>query len=296
MSKQVYTVTKEGIEYLCGLINKIVTLPSDVIDNLNLADNTTFSSTKIDVLINQALLDANTHAEELCNALTKLTCEKTTVQPTLDNSELNIIYLFSDNGNAPFEQYLKISETELIDMGSTSVSLNNYLTATQIASTYAKKIDLDTLTTEVTNIKSDFNIHKDDTDIHVTKELKDKILTTDSITTTISSSSTDSEVPTAKAVNTKLDDKLDKTTFNNSSLFKNIKASNINITNANDLPQGFSTAYNIANAPTSTWNCYLTMCHDDSNSFKTQLAFTVGMSNFYIRSCNNGTWDNWTKK
>ena len=174
MSKQLYTVSKEGLEYLCGLINKIITLPSDVIDNLNLSDITTFSSTKIDALINQTLLDANTHAEELCNALIKLTCKKTTVQPTLDNSELNIIYLFSSDGNAPFEQYLKISDTELIDMGSTSISLNDYLTVTDAVSTYAKKVDLDTLTTEVTNIKSDLNTHKNDTDIHVTTSDKEK--------------------------------------------------------------------------------------------------------------------------
>ena len=30
---------------------------------------------------------ANTHAEAICNALTKLTAQKTTVKPTLSNSE-----------------------------------------------------------------------------------------------------------------------------------------------------------------------------------------------------------------
>ena len=200
MSKQLYTVSKEGLEYLCGLINKIITLPSDVIDNLNLADNTTFSSTKINALINQTLLDANTHAEELCNALTKLTCKKTTVQPTLDNSELNIIYLFSSDGNAPYEQYLKISDTELIDMGSTSINLNDYLTVTDAVNAYAKKVDLDTWTTEVTNIKSDFTTHKNDTDIHTSADEKASYIKKTDIVTTIDSISTNDTVPSAKSV------------------------------------------------------------------------------------------------
>lgn len=200
MSQQLTTLSRESIQFLCGLIRNVSTLPNSVIDNINLANNTTFDSIHITDLINSTLVKANDRAEELCNALTKLTCEKTTTQPTLDNSELNIIYLFSSNGNAPFEQFLKISETELIDMGSTSVSLNDYLTATQIASTYAKQIDLDTLTTEVTNIKSDFTTHKNDADIHTSADEKASYVKKESVATTINTSSTDKQIPSAKAV------------------------------------------------------------------------------------------------
>ena len=143
------TISKEGLEYLCGLINKIVSSPKDLLDDINLATNTTFSSVRIDSLIADTLQQANTHAEALCNALTKLTCEKTTTQPTLSNSEKNVIYLYSADGNAPFHQYLKISDTELIDMGSTSISLNDYLTITDAVATYCKKTDFDALKTEV---------------------------------------------------------------------------------------------------------------------------------------------------
>lgn len=222
-----YTVmSEEAIRYMCGLIRDVVSLPSEIISNINLADNLTFSNIYIKDLVEQCLIDAKDYADLICGSLIKLTCEKTTVQPTLDNSELNIIYLFSSDGNAPFEQYLKISETELIDMGSTSISLNDYLTVTDAVSTYAKKVDLDTLTTEVTNIKSDFATHKNDADIHITSAERTKWdktstdLTThtgdtdihtsatekasyikkESVATTINSSSTDDTVPSAKAV------------------------------------------------------------------------------------------------
>lgn len=149
-----YTVmSEEAIRFLCKCINQVVSLPTDVINNINLSDTQTFSNIHIKNLIDQCLIDANTEAQKLVGALTHLTCEETAVQPTLDNSQVNVIYLYSATGTAPYQQYLKISDTKLIDLGSTSISLSDYLTATQIASTYAKQVDLNTLTDKVNAIK-----------------------------------------------------------------------------------------------------------------------------------------------
>ena len=73
----------------------------------------------------------------------------------MGNSQKNVIYLYSSDGNAPFHQYLKISDTELIDMGNTSISLNDYLTITDAVATYCKKTDFDALKTEVDKVKND---------------------------------------------------------------------------------------------------------------------------------------------
>ena len=154
MSKNVEVLSHEALECLIGIIKQMVTLPKEVIDNLNLSDITTFSSTKIDALLTQTLTDANTHAEELCSTLTKLTCEKTTIQPTLENSSLNIIYLYSADGTAPFQQYLKINTTELIDMGSTDIGLDEYLTITEAVKTYCTITDYETLKNEVIAVKN----------------------------------------------------------------------------------------------------------------------------------------------
>ena len=208
MSLKGTTLSKEGLEYLCGLINKIVSAPKDLLDDINLATNTTFSSVRIDSLIADTLQQANIHAEALCNALTKLTCEKTTTQPTLSNSEKNVIYLYSADGNAPFHQYLKISDTELIDMGSTSISLNDYLTITDAVATYCKKTDFDALKTEVTT-------HTNDTDIHVTTSDKTKWNEVDgkvdktSIITAKDNLARDDQVYSAKTMNIELDKKAD---------------------------------------------------------------------------------------
>lgn len=292
MSKQLYTVSKEGLEYLCGLINKIVTLPSDVISDITLSTNKTMSSVKIDKLIEQCLKDANDKAIELVNALTHLTCEKTTVQPTLDNSGLNIIYLYSSDGNAPFEQYLKISETELIDMGSTSISLNDYLTVTDAVNTYAKKVDLDTLTTEVTNIKSDFTTHKNDADIHTSADEKASYVKKTDITTTIDSTSTDDEVPSAKSVYDKLINKLDNTiilrTANEVNSFDKVYQSFI-------IQPSVADEIGLPSLPSSTWFC-IHYSHFKGFKYPSQIAFEyAGLERIMYRTCGNGVWSNWRK-
>ena len=143
------TLTSEALSYLVGLIRDISGLDTKLIDDLNIKSNGSYSSLKISQLVDQALKDSKEYSDLLCSSLIKLTCEKTTTKPTLSNSEKNVIYLYSADGNAPFDQYLKISDTELIDMGSTSISLNDYLTITDAVATYCKKTDFDTLKTEV---------------------------------------------------------------------------------------------------------------------------------------------------
>lgn len=154
MSRTYTTMSREGYTYLCSIIKQVVSLPTDVIDNYNLATNTTYSSTKIKSIVDQTLIEAKDYASELCSALVKLECRKTTTQPTLENSDINIIYLYSADGNAPFQQYLKISETELIDMGSTNISLDEYLTTVQAAATYVTQTDFNVVTSEVNTIKN----------------------------------------------------------------------------------------------------------------------------------------------
>ena len=238
MAKQFYTLSLDSIKLLTGLIRDLASV-SEGIDNLHLADDKTFSNIHIKDLIDKCLQDANTEAEKLVGALTHLTCEETTVQPTLDNSEVNVIYLYSADGNAPYQQYLKISDTKLVDLGNTSISLTDYIKAADVAKDYATKTELkavtdkigtttltttaQTLTGSIEEVKG---IAEQGALLTVTKTQYDQLVAgqtvnidgkdytydsntyyvvkddSDSITVTnsISSSSTDSEVPTALAV------------------------------------------------------------------------------------------------
>ena len=137
MAQKYTTISKDGISYLCSCINQLASV-SEAINNTNLADDKVFSNLYTKKLIDKCLEDGNTEAQKLVGALTYLTCEKTTVQPTLDNSSINVIYLYSATGNAPYQQYLKINETELIDMGSTD---DNFATMDKVNEEIDKKIE-----------------------------------------------------------------------------------------------------------------------------------------------------------
>ena len=220
MAKQFYTLSLDSIKLLTGLIRDLASV-SEGIDNLHLADDKTFSNIHIKNLIDKCLQDANAEAQKLVGALTHLTCEETTVQPTLDNSEINVIYLYSADGNAPYQQYLKISDTKLVDLGSTSISLTNYLTSTEIARDYVSKLNFDALKTTVDKKvdKADIvdNLTSTDTDKPLSanqgKVLKDEVdlkandsdvVKKTDIVTTIDNTSTDDTIPSTKAVYDKI--------------------------------------------------------------------------------------------
>ena len=195
MSKTGCIISHEGIEYLCGLIRDINGLDTNLIDDINIKTNGSWSSVHTKNMIDQSLTDSKEYVDKLIGALNKLSSKKTTVQPTLNNSEFNVIYLYSSSGSAPFDQYLKIgtndSDAELVSLGSTNIDLTDYLTITDAVATYCKKTDFDALKTEVTNLKTkvgtdtlnttsqdlssgvnelktDLTTHTNDTDIHIT--------------------------------------------------------------------------------------------------------------------------------
>ena len=203
MGKNYEVLSQEAISYMCGLLRNMASV-ADGIDDLNLKTDGTFSSVKIDNLIKQVLSDGKDYADQICASLVKLTCQKTTVQPTLDNSEINVIYLYSADGNAPFEQWLKISDTELIDMGSTTISLDNYYDKATVDNKFSLKtsvedivnvIGTDTLSTTATTLKGAINEVKGIADGKVDKT---------SIVTALGDSVTDDQVTSALLAKTEL--------------------------------------------------------------------------------------------
>ena len=152
-------IKKEALEYILGLI-KNTSKVSEGINDTDVQTSSTFSSYKIDQLLDKLKEDCNDFTKNLIGSIIKLTCQKTTEEPTLDNSDINVIYLYSPDGNPPFEQYLKISEDQLIDLGNTNVSLNEYLTTAKADKTYATLVNLNTANALI-------NAHIGDKTIHV---------------------------------------------------------------------------------------------------------------------------------
>ena len=203
MANNYQILSEDAIKYLCGLIRDLASV-SEGIDNINLADDKTFSNIYIKNLIDKCLEDANAEAEKLVGALTHLTCEETAIQPTLDNSEINVIYLYSANGNPPYQQFLKISEDKLVDLGSTSISLEDYIKAADVAKDYATKVELKAVTDKIgttTLTTTDTTITGA---IEEVKGIADGKVDKTSIVTALGDSVTDDQVTSALLTKTEL--------------------------------------------------------------------------------------------
>ena len=151
MSKQVYTVTKEGIEYVCSLINQIVTLPSDVIDDLNIATNTTYSSYKLNVDLNNLETNINDRTDKLIASLNKLSKKIITTESEIVD-ENTLYLLLIDSTNNVYQQWLLIDGSPVM-VGTTEMSLDSVYTKDEADVKFGLKTVSDTLVTEVTEIK-----------------------------------------------------------------------------------------------------------------------------------------------
>ena len=150
--KNGYVFNKDSIEYLCKIVRNVATTP-EIISDLALASNSTFSSVKIDSLIKQAIQDSNDHTDRVVSALTRLVVEKIDFAPTLDNTKtkINSLLLYSANNDTNFHQYLRL-ENELLDLGTTSIDLSSYYTITQADSKFVLKTDYDSLVDAINDI------------------------------------------------------------------------------------------------------------------------------------------------
>ena len=213
------TVSAETWDYMKTFIN------DDIISGTH-----GYSSAKIYAEIQSAIQTAKDYTlEKVANSSTGSYVIANGTDEVVDDKHL---FLISNGSN--YDIYALVNGTPT-KIGDTSVSLNGLLTEANAESTYLKQADATATYATITTtdgLRTDLNNHTGDTDIHVTKELKDKLVTTDDLgdyaktadlptprtddeiktladgqinakmTTTINSSSTDTQVPSAKSVYT----------------------------------------------------------------------------------------------
>lgn len=203
------TLTPEALKWLCSVINQTVNLPNNTINDISIQSTTSYSSLHIDKLLRQLQTDCEDYTNDVVSALQKLVAERVDFEPTIDNTtdKINTILLYSANNDNVYTQYLRLSD-ELVNLGDTSISLDLYMEKVEALATFVKQTDFDILKTEVANIKTDIGT----TDIsnigdgtikgsidNLNSNLGKKVDKTD-IVDTINSTSTDKQIPSAKAV------------------------------------------------------------------------------------------------
>ena len=231
-----YTTTSlEATKYLCGLIRDLASV-SEGIDDINLRSDGTFSSVMIDTLIKKCLEDANEYTEKLVANLSRLELKLVTNESEI--TQPNILYLFKPDGATSYNQYVVIEGNKVL-LGTCDIDMAQYLKIADASKTYATKTELKAVTDKIgtttltttaqtltgsieevkgiaeqgallTVTKTQYNelvaggtVNIDGKDYtydsntyYVVKDDSDTIVTTPSI----NSSSTNSEVPTALAV------------------------------------------------------------------------------------------------
>ena len=176
MSKTGCIISHEGIEYLCGLIRDINVLDTKLIDDINIKSNGTFSSVRINTLLNALKTDCNDFANSLVSNLSRL--ELKVVTNEADMIEHNKLYLIKKSGETSYSQYVIVTNDSGVDekilLGTTNINMSDYYTITQADNKFVLKTDFDALKTEVTKVKTDLTTHTNDTDIHITTAERDK--------------------------------------------------------------------------------------------------------------------------
>ena len=197
MSKTYTTLSRESINYLCSVIKHTASLSDNIVDDLHLLSNGTFSSVKINTLLNTLKSDCTQYTDTLVANLARLELKLVTNES--DISQPNIMYLYKPDGATSYNQYVVIDGTKVL-LGTCDVEMSDYLKVSDAANKYTLKTDYDILVNEVTDIKDKINTHTDDTDIHTSADEKASYALKADITDTIDSTSTSDKMASAKAV------------------------------------------------------------------------------------------------
>ena len=333
MSKTGCIISHEGIEYLCGLIRDINGLDTNLIDDLNIKSNGTFSSVRINTLLNALKTDCNDFAFSLVSNLSRL--ELKIVTDEADIVDSNILYLHKPTGQTSYNQYVVIEGNKVL-LGTTDINMTDYYTITQADNKFVLKTDFDALKTEVDKVKTTLgtdglnttsqtvtgainelksdkvnrtdivdNITSTDTDKPLSanqgKVLKDEVnlkanddevIKKTDITTTIDSTSTDTQVPSASAIYHKSKNGITEILTNNDiiayadTIGAQMVTDTVKIMNGINSPYG---ADNISN------DFHYTIYNINNENFKRIVAYDIRKNDMYMIIKRNGTWSDWQR-
>ena len=300
-----YTLSKPAIEYLCNCINQLANV-SEGIDDLNLRSDSTFSSVKIDTLLNTLKTDCNDYTDKLVTNLSRLELKIANAESEI--TQPNIMYLYKPSGASSYEQYVVIEGNKVL-LGTCDIDMDNYFTIAQSNARYTLITDFNSLKTKVDGKvdKTDIidNLTSTNTDKPLSanqgKVLKDEVdlkandsevLKKTDIVTTIDGTSTNDTVPTNKAVYDSLINKVDYPVYLNS-------AEEVNSFNKSYksfvVGSSVADAVGLPNSPSSTWFC-IHLSHGKGYIYPSQIAFEyAGLKRIMYRIAAKGVWSTWRK-
>lgn len=193
-------INNSALSKLCSYI-ALASQQGQLINDTLQAQDKVFSSKHVTDLINSMSEQDKKYVDDIVANLNKLSSKTTTVIPDSSNAEPNTLYLYSADPNpTSYNQYMVLSDKTILDLGDTNISLEGYLKETDADGKYLKQVDSHSHNNKlILDSMSQDKIDKWDSGVSENK-VKEIIDSERPITTTIDSTSTDTQIPSAKSV------------------------------------------------------------------------------------------------
>ena len=201
---EITELTKDDIKDMLGLTAEEINTLSKIILDSEVRLDKTYSSSKIYTDIQNAIDTAKTYT---LTELGKISGASYKIaSSTSDMTDEKVIYLLQNGSN--YDMYIVDSGTPT-RIGDVSIDLSDYYTKTEVDNDFLKKTDATSTyatKTEIndkvdkTSIKTAISTTPSNDNVLSEKYIDENIVKKTDITTTIDSSSTDSQIPSAKAV------------------------------------------------------------------------------------------------
>ena len=193
-------INNSALSKLCSYI-VLASQQGQLINDTLQAQDKVFSSKHVTDLINSMSEQDRKYVDDIVANLNKLSSKTTNIIPDSSNAEPNTLYLYSADPNpTSYNQYMVLSDKTILNLGTTNISLDGYLKEIDADGKYLKQADSHTHSNKlILDSMSQDKIDKWDSSVSENK-VKEIIDSERPITTTINSSSTDAQIPSAKSV------------------------------------------------------------------------------------------------
>ena len=175
-----------------------------IINDNVISTNKIWSSSKTNTEIQNAIIESNKYADELIGQISSISLEYVTALPTSDIKS-NVIYILQGTPNTL--NVYNTSTSAFVSVGDLDLDLSQYYTKSDVDTLLADKADdntvvhQDDVVTDMTTTSGTTVLSTSGLKTELDKKANDdEVVKTTDIATTIDSTSTDSKVPSAKAV------------------------------------------------------------------------------------------------
>ena len=294
LSDTISELTKSDIEALVNLTHEQIANLQSLIDDTSISTTHTNSSSHIYMAIQDAIAECKD--DTLKQIAKKVSGSYKIANTTADIVSADYIYLLSNGTN--YDLYVLVDGTAT-KVGDTNIDLSEYVKTTDLAD-YMKTSDADGKFATITTVdgkvnKTDIvdNLTSTDTDKPLSanqgKVLKDEVdlkandsdvVKKTDISTSIDSASTDDEIPTSKAVETRI---LKRETIKNVDLNTFVDEGKYYIDSG------------CTNSPVDGGYLNIMRCNDDYVCQICARYNIAASNNTYIRTRVDGKWGTWKK-